>query len=108
MIIHYLLYIYIFFPVSSIVQSHFPQDRIEQASERVRKVEKSGCTRLDAPRRSSRDEGRGLGQITEKLEAEQWKLGGKRSWDSSPMAKLVGGLVAIFYFPIYWVANHPN
>ena len=21
---------------------------------------------------------------------------------------LVGGLVAIFYFPIYWVANHPN
>ena len=22
--------------------------------------------------------------------------------------QLVGGLVAIFYFPIYWVANHPN
>ena len=21
---------------------------------------------------------------------------------------LVGGLVAIFYFPMYWVANHPN
>ena len=21
---------------------------------------------------------------------------------------LVGGLVAIFYFPIYWVSNHPN
>ena len=21
---------------------------------------------------------------------------------------LVGGLVAMFYFPIYWVANHPN
>ena len=21
---------------------------------------------------------------------------------------MVGGLVAIFYFPIYWVANHPN
>ena len=22
--------------------------------------------------------------------------------------QLVGGLVAIFYFPIYWVSNHPN
>ena len=26
----------------------------------------------------------------------------------STKQKLVGGLVAIFYFPIYWVANHPN
>ena len=23
-------------------------------------------------------------------------------------ALLVGGLVAIFIFPIYWVSNHPN
>ena len=22
--------------------------------------------------------------------------------------KLIGGLVAIFYFPMYWVSNHPN
>ena len=24
------------------------------------------------------------------------------------LLQLVGGLVAIFYFPIYWVSNHPN
>ena len=24
------------------------------------------------------------------------------------LSSLVGGLVAIFYFPIYWVSNHPN
>ena len=28
--------------------------------------------------------------------------------DSEYNGLLVGGLVAIFYFPIYWVANHPN
>ena len=30
----------------------------------------------------------------------------KRYQDMWPI--LVGGLVAIFYFPIYWVSNHPN
>ena len=30
-------------------------------------------------------------------------------WESMEIqTKLVGGLVAIFYFPIYWVANYPN
>ena len=33
------------------------------------------------------------------------------SWqekDYEKTSNLVGGLVAIFYFPIYWVSNHPN
>ena len=32
--------------------------------------------------------------------------GGSLTQNAIPL--LVGGLVAIFYFPIYWVANHPN
>ena len=43
----------------------------------------------------------------------QYHLGG--AWKDGPMRDaelkilvLVGGLVAIFYFPIYWVASHPN
>ena len=40
-----------------------------------------------------------------------WKCGATLShWSSGPFPidSLVGGLVAIFYVPIYWVSNHPN
>ena len=34
----------------------------------------------------------------------------RRGWENLETQEicLVGGLVAIFYFPIYWVSNHPN
>ena len=38
-----------------------------------------------------------------------WGLGIQLFVDTCTLYRcLVGGLVAIFYFPIYWVANHPN
>ena len=42
------------------------------------------------------------------LQAKQARVASLRRSVATDDFIVVGGLVAIFYFPIYWVSNHPN
>ena len=54
----------------------------------------------------------GLPELFEYHQIPGWGLGNSpkkcRVNGHAIQLLLVGGLVAIFYFPIYWVCNHPN